>query len=141
MGYNIQIKHSTAVIPTENKDEVLQIWKDLNKPENNHRKHGGRWRKGEQIAWWYSWMPSDYDTTANSVEDVLKELGFETEIDHDGNVLICEYDSKKGQEEMFFNEVSQLIKGHIMWEGEDGSTWVWKLGKKFALDYSDYSDI
>jgi hypothetical protein len=135
MGYNVQIKHSTAVIPAEHKDEVLQIWKDLNKPENNHLKRGGSWSKGEQNVWWYSWMPSNYDLTVTSVEDVLNELGFETELDHEGNVLICEYDSKRGQESLFFNRVAHLIKGQIMWEGEDGSTWVWELGKKFAIDY------
>ena len=34
MGYCVKIKHSTAVILNENCEEVLQIWKDLNKPEN-----------------------------------------------------------------------------------------------------------
>ena len=134
MGYNTRIKHSTAVIPSENRDEVLQIWKDLNKPENNHLKRGGGWSKGEQNAWWYSWMPANYDQTVTSVEDVLSELGFETALGPDGSVLICEYDSKRGHEQLFFQRVSHLIKGQILWEGEDGSEWVWELGTKAFLE-------
>jgi hypothetical protein len=130
MGYHVKIKNSTAVIPTEHKDEVLQIWKDLNRPENDDIKRGGAYREGTRHTAWYSWMPSDYDKTVNSVEEVLYELGFDTELDHEGNVLICEYDSKAGQEELFFKRVAHLIKGQILWEGEDGSNWVWHLGKK-----------
>jgi len=130
MGYCVKIKHSTAVILNENRDEVLQIWKDLNKPENDHLKRGGAYRDGEKHTAWYSWMPANYHEAVESVEDVLTELGFETELDHEGNVLICDYDSKRGQEDLFFKHASHLIKGQIMWEGEDGSTWVWELGNK-----------
>ena len=134
MGYNTRIKNSTAMIPAEHKDEVLQIWKDLNKPENNHLKRGGGWSKGEQNAWWYSWMPANYDQTVTSADDVLNELGFETVLDPDGNILICEYDSKMGQEALFFERVDHLLKGEILWEGEDGSEWAWKLGTKDFLE-------
>lgn len=134
MGYNVTIKHSTAVIPKENRDEVLQIWKDLNKPENDHLKRGGAYRDGAKHTSWYSWMPANYDETVETVEDVLTELGFDTVLDPYGNVLICNYDSKRGQEDLFFKHAAHLIKGEILWEGEDGDTWVWHLGKQFAIE-------
>jgi len=128
MGYCVTIKHSTATIPAKNRDEVLQIWKDLNKPENDHLKRGGAYRDGKKHTSWYSWMPANYDEQVESVEDVLSELGFETELGPFGEVLICEYDSKLGQEELFFKRVAHLMTGEILWEGEDGGTWVWHLG-------------
>jgi hypothetical protein len=130
MGYNVTIKHSTATIPKKNCEDVLQIWKDLNKPENDHLKRGGAYRDGKKHTAWYSWLNANYDLTVTSVEDVLTELGFETVLDHEGNVLICEYDSKRGQEELFFKRVAHLMTGQIQWEGEDGGTWVWHLGNK-----------
>jgi hypothetical protein len=137
MGYNTRIKHSTAMILAENKDEVLQIWKDLNSSENDHLKRGGAYRDGSKHTAWFSWMPANYDQTVTSADDVLSELGFETALDPDGNILICEYDSKRGQEDLFFKHASHLIKGQIMWEGEDGSTWVWELGKQLAIEQDD----
>ena len=134
MGYNTRIKHSTAMIPAEKKDEVLQIWKDLNKPENDHLKRGGAYRDGAKHTAWFSWMPANYDETVTTVDDVLNELGFETVLDPDGNILICEYDSKMGQEDLFFKRVNHLLKGQILWEGEDGSEWVWELGSKAFLE-------
>jgi hypothetical protein len=137
MGYNVTIKHSTATIPAKNKDEVLQIWKDLNKPENDHLKRGGAYRDGEKHTAWYSWMPANYDEIAESVEDVLTALGFDTVIGPFDEVLICDYDSKRGQEELFFKRVAHLMTGEILWEGEDGGTWVWRLDEQFAVDSND----
>jgi len=130
MGYCVTIKHSTATIPNKNRDEVLQIWKDLNKPENDHLKRGGAYRDGKKHTAWYSWMPANYHETVESVEDVLTELGFETELGPFDEVLICNYDSKRGQEELFFKRVAHLMTGQIQWEGEAGGTWVWHLGNK-----------
>jgi hypothetical protein len=130
MGYCVTIKHSTATVPAKNRDEVLQIWKDLNKPENDHLKRGGAYRDGEKHTAWYSWMPANYHEAVESVEDVLTELGFETELGPFDEVLICNYDSKRGQEELFFKRVAHLMTGQIQWEGEDGGTWVWHLGNK-----------
>ena len=130
MGYYVKINSSTATIPAKNRDEVFQIWKDLNKPENNHLKKGGSWRDGKQHTWWYSWMPANYDETVESVEDILNELGFESYLDPFDGIGIAEYEGKTGQEELFFKSVSHLMTGEILWEGEDGSTWVWHLGKK-----------
>jgi hypothetical protein len=137
MGYHVTIKHSTATIPKKNQNEVLQIWKDLNKPENDHLKRGGAYRDGKKHTAWYSWMPANYHETVESVEDVLHELGFETELGPFDEVLICDYEGKIGQEELFFKQVAHLMTGQIQWGGEDGSTWVWELGKEFAIGADD----
>lgn len=129
MGYEVQITKSTATVPEAVKDEVLQIWKDLNKPENDHLKRGGSWRNGVKNTSWYSWLDSKYDEKVESVEEMLSELGFETSTDELGNVAILEFEGKRGQEQLFFKNVSYLLKGHIEWVGEDGLTWVWVLGE------------
>ena len=122
MGYYVNIKKSTAVIPANNKSTVLEIWKALNAPENNHLKRGGSFAGGEYTAKWFSWMPSDYDKTANSVEEILELLGFECTTLENGDVSIG-YDSKTGQEDLFFERVEFLLTGMISWYGEDGETW------------------
>jgi len=123
MGYYVRIVKSTAVIPAENKETVLQIWKDLNKPENNHLKNGGGWTGGVKTKHWYSWMDADYDKTCNSVEEILAQMGFDCTLHGNGDVSIDDYDSKTGQEELFLNAVDNLITGKIKWMGEEGESW------------------
>ena len=130
MGYEVRIKHSTATLPKENENAALQIWLDLNKPENDHLKRGGSWRDGKKTGSWYSWLGSNYHEHIKTADGMLKELGFETVIDPDGNLGICEYESKRGQEQLFFERAAHLMTGEILWEGENGETWVWHLGKE-----------
>lgn len=128
MGYYVRIKHSTLTIPAANKPAVLQIWKDLNKPENNHLKHGGGWSGGKQTAYWYSWMDENYDKTCNSCEEILEMLGFEIDVTEDGGVAISGYDSKMGQEDLFIQRAAHLMTGSVSWVGEDGETFSWTVG-------------
>ena len=137
MGYYVKIVKSTCVIPNENKEEVLQIWKDLNKPENNHLKNGGSWKSGEQTAWWYSWMDADYDQTCHSVDDVLDQLGFDYGLSDNGDVAIGGYDSKSGQEDVFFEAVEHLLVGDIEWMGEQGEEWTIRYGKQAHTMFHD----
>ena len=128
MGYYVSIKKSTAVIPAHNKATVLAIWKDLNKPENNHLKRGGSYNGGgEKSRHWYSWMDADYDQTCNSVEEVLDMLGFYYTSHDNGDVSIDGYDSKTGQEDLFLERVENLLTGEIEWLGEEGETWTTKF--------------
>ncbi len=127
MGYYIQIKESTAVIPAHNKETVLAIWKDLNKPENNHLKNGGGWTGGEKTRHWYSWMDADYDQTCHCVGDVLAQMGFDYTLHDNGDVSIDGYDSKTGQEDLFLKRVENLLTGEIEWLGEEGETWTTKF--------------
>lgn len=135
MGYEVQIKQSTAVLLNKDRDQILQAWKDLNKPENNHLKKGGSWSQGKRNAWWYSWLSSNYDQTVNSVEDMLNELGFEFVTCENGDVKITGYEGKTGQEKLFFKEVYELLTGHIEWVGEDGCSWNWVFGPHGYFDF------
>ena len=123
MGYYVRITKSTAIIPAENKATVLQIWKDLNKPENNHLKRGGSYTGGEKVKHWYSWMSENYDETCHSVEEILEQLGFESTLHDNGDVSIDDYDSKTGQEELFLKAVENLLIGEIQWVGEENECW------------------
>lgn len=131
MGYNIRIQKSTAIIIAKNKAEVLQRWKNLNKPENNHLKNGGSWGGGNKQNYWYSWMDENYDQTCNTCEDILEMMGFDYEVNEIGDISITYYDSKTGQEDLFFNEVADLVEGKILFIGEDDAAykWVFQDGK------------
>lgn len=123
MGYYVKIEESSAVIPANNKSKVLEIWKALNAPENNHLKGGGSYSGGEKTSHWFSWMPADYDKTVSTVEEVLELLGFECTTLDNGDVSIDGYDSKAGQEDLFLERVEFLLTGKISWFGEEGETW------------------
>jgi hypothetical protein len=118
MGYEVKIRDSSAVIPTEHKATILQIWKTLNHPRFDSKKRGGSCIAGKMVEKWYSWMTPDYDKTCRTVESVLDMLGFEYEVLANGDVVIIGYDSKKGQETVFFNAVAHLVTGQISWLGE-----------------------
>jgi len=132
MGYHVELIRSSAVIPKEVQDEVLQIWKDLNKPENDHQKNGGTYQGGKTISKHYSWMDPAYDQKVKSCQDVLDALGFDYEEDGYGNISITRYDKKMGQEELFFDAVSHLITGHMLWIGEDDDTFRWNFKEEYA---------
>jgi hypothetical protein len=96
-------------------------------------KHGGSF-SAKETRRWYSWMPEDLRTIP-TVQDVFRELGFEVEVDGDtGDVLIGRYDSKMGQEEVFFIAAAPFIEdGEYEWNGEGAEFWKWtfKEGKMF----------
>lgn len=127
MGYYVNLQRSTVVIPAGVRDEVLKRWKELNDPKNDHLKNGGSYSGGKKNQSWYSWMSPDYDKECNSPEDVLKELGFDVETDEDGNISMISYDSKTGQEDLFFKTIADLIPAgqYMGWQGEDGAIFIW----------------
>jgi hypothetical protein len=134
MGYYVSGEGSLTI---KNKNlpaayEALMALQDA--PDEG--KHGGSFSATETRRW-YSWMPEDLRTIP-TVQDVFRELGFEVEVDGDtGDVLIGRYDSKMGQEEVFFIAAAPFIEsGEYEWQGEDGVFWKWSFheGKMFHLD-------
>jgi hypothetical protein len=132
MGYFVKIVESTCRIPNEHRAAIMKIWKELNKPENNHLKTGGTFRGGRQTEFCYAWMDADYDKTCKTPEAILEMLGFDFDVQKSGDVLIKGYDNKTGAEELFFTRVNHLLTGMIKWKGEDGVKYQWK--------YSNASD-
>lgn len=130
MGYYVNIVSSNAGIRPEVQPTVLAIWKAMNAPEFDSFKNGGSWGGGKQTAKWYSWMDEKYDQICHTVESVLDMLGFEYDVMADGEIIITNYDSKTGQEDLFFEAVKPYITGHITWEGEEGEQWTWNFDDK-----------
>jgi hypothetical protein len=123
MGYNITAVESTLRIPAEYLDEALLRFKALNHNPDVEKRGGSS--TGEK---WFSWMAADYDQHVTSAKEVLDDLGFYTEIDKDnGDVVVTGYDSKTGQEELFLDEIANLVDPdcYIIWVGEDLRTWAW----------------
>jgi hypothetical protein len=133
MGYVVKIEKSTAVIPNVNRTMILDTWKNLNAPENDHMKRGQSFSRSggvESVTKHYSWLPTHYDTTVKSIEDMLDLFEFSYEVDPITNdIAITGYEAKMGQEELFFQRVFDLLTGKIFWHGEDDSRWVWNFGK------------
>lgn len=127
MGYYVRIKSSSVEIPRFVQDQVITIWRNINKPEFNHLKRGGSYSNGRQNEWWYSWMDTDYHKNVNDCTDVLEMLGFDYSITDTGAVSVDYYDNKTGQEDLFFVAIAHLITGKIEWVGEDGECFAWEF--------------
>lgn len=128
MGYYISIVDSTMVIPKKNLDKAYQRLCDLNKQD--HLKRGGSWSKMKRTASWFSWMPQDYPKECPDTERIFQALGFQTNINSNGDLSIIGYDSKAGQEDLFLETISDLAKGYIIWTGENAEYWKNIFGKK-----------
>ena len=127
MGYNITALESTFRIPSENLDAALTRLKDLNHKPGVEKRGYSSGPEGITERW-FSWMPADYDKYVTTVEEVLINLGFFTEKNEaTGDVLVTGYDSKIGQEELFLNEIADLVDpdSYIIWIGEDYKMWAW----------------
>lgn len=97
-------------------------------------KMGGSFGGDSKPVRWFSWMPSDLRTLPDT-KAVFAELGFEVVDDENGDLLIRCYDSKTGQEEIFFAAAAPFIEdGEYEWTGEDGAFWKWDFeGGKMSL--------
>ena len=78
-------------------------------------------------------MDPNYDLVCKTAQDILVELGFDVEEQDDGLVIYA-YDNKSGQEELFLEAISDLLrtihnenspenKPFIVWRGEDDMVW------------------
>ena len=97
-------------------------------------KRGGSSGGDKAPRFWYSWMPEDLRTLADT-KAVFAELGFEVSDNEDGDLLISCYDNKSGQEDVFFAAAAPFIEDdEYEWTGEDGIFWLWKFedGRMFV---------
>ena len=68
-------------------------------------------------------MDENYPETCEDAQAVLEQLGFSTEYNDAGDLLLTGYDNKTGQEALFLKAIEEDGVGFIVWEGEDGKTW------------------
>lgn len=151
MGYYVSIEDSTFTIPVENLDAAYEKMCQLNFTVPNRQKGGGSYpgkdkapNLGPNEHSWFSWMDWNYHQTCSDVSKILNNLGFDTDYDDAGNLLIVGYDSKTGQEDLFLKAISPLAKGYIVWKGEQGEVWGETYGGDQVIVKSrirDYSDI
>ena len=136
MGYHVNLISSDVFIPAEFTQAAFDAVCALN--AKNDLKYGGRFggyhpfekpadtnSNGDPDRW-FSWLPWNYDEICEDIVDVLDLLGFSVDVDLDGCVYVYGYDSKSGQEDLFFKTLAPYIRGSQMtWMGEDSEFYVW----------------
>lgn len=133
MGYYATLDYSSVKIPLSAEKDALEAVYRLDKAAH-HLKQGGSYGGGKPETKWFSWMPEDL-RTLTTLEDLLQTLGFRTH-ESDGAIHVDGYDSKVGQEDLFFFALAPFIKSNhnedflslppsMEWTGEDGSKWKW----------------
>jgi len=122
MGYYVEIINSTAKIPAANLKRAYQKMCALN-TTHHKEKRGGSWSGGKQDAAWFSWMDANYPETCKDAQAILEQLGFYTELNEQGDLLITGYDSKMGQEDLFLKAIENDAEGEIEWVGENHERW------------------
>ena len=136
MGYYATLDFSSVKIPLSAEKDALEAVYRLDKAAH-HLKQGGSYGGGQPERKWFSWMPEDL-RTLTTLEDLLQTLGFRTH-ESDGAIHVDGYDSKVGQEDLFFFALAPFIESNynkefaamanepasMEWTGEDGSKWRW----------------
>lgn len=131
MGYYVNTTDSTVCIPKEKLDDAYKTLVELN--NHNKLKGGGSYPKPDNLPEnepnkhsWFSWMDWNYHETCSTVEEILNQLGFETELAEEG-LYINYYDNKLGDEETFFKALAPFIPDgqYICWVREDHNQWRW----------------
>jgi len=138
MGYFVNITNQNFFVPKENFDAAYKAMCALN--DRDDLKSGGSWG-GNGItsdsprpegmtyhpAKWFSWMPANYPAVCKDFLSILKELGFEYDLDDSGNLGLVHYDNKTGAEGHFFEAIAPFVQdgSFIEWRGEDGGEYRW----------------
>lgn len=135
MGYYVRIIRSDAVIPAANLKRAYEKMCALN--ITHHReKRGGSWTGGKAMpdSSWFSWMDANYPQTCKDAQAVLKEMGFYTQYNDQGDLMITGYDSKMGQEDLFLKAIENEASGQIQWVGEDGDVYYTDFAGDHVID-------
>ena len=144
MGYYVHLTAVNWMIPTKHLETAYERMCELNVTHHSV-KRGGSFGKDENgIAHesrWFSLMDENYPETCKNAREILNELGFDTEIDEYGLVIVG-YDSKTGQEDLFLESISDLVvhstgesMPYMIWEGEDSLQWKEIFGEKEVRRY------
>lgn len=135
MGYYVYTQEMSLQIKKDHFDNCYKAMCKLNdydelkrggtfSPNGNERPEGCDYNPTK----WFSWLAPNYPEINKTFIDILNDLGFgDIEYDDEGNLIKFNYDSKIGQEDLFFNAIAEFItKGsYINWHGEDNELWQW----------------
>ena len=122
MGRYIRITNSTAFVPADKLETAFEKMCALNTTHHD-AKNGGTWSQGKRVASWFSWMDADYPSVCADAQAIFEMMGFETEYRENGDLMLCGYDGKQGQEELFLTAIADELRGQIDWADEDGFEW------------------
>ena len=139
MGYYVNTVDHNILLRKQDMDKAYKAMCDLN--QRDDLKSGGTWG-GDGVsakdprpegldyhpAKWFSWMDANYPEKCKNMEDILHELGFENiRYDENGKLIDLSYNSKIGDEELFFESMARFIYpgSYINWRGEDNEIWQW----------------
>jgi len=126
MGYYIFLEDSTAVLPKGHQAEAYKRMCALN--DTDEGKTGGS--KDEK---WFAWMDPNYPDTCADAKAILTDLGFFFDENEDGDLLFTEYDSKMGQESEFLRCIGDLLRGEMVWRGEEHDLFRYTFGAKMRV--------
>lgn len=127
MGYCMHMEQSTFSMPRANKGEAFRRMRALG--QRDDLKSGGSYRNGKVISRHFAWMAADFADHVHTVEDIFDVLRFPATEDASQNLVINDFDGEKvGDENVFFNAISDLATGYIEMVGEDGYHWRWVFG-------------
>ncbi len=126
MGYYIFLEDSTAVLPKGHQAEAYKRMCALN--DTDEGKTGGS--KDEK---WFAWMDPNYPDTCADAKAILTDLGFWFDENEDGDLLFTEYDSKMGQESEFLRCIGDLLRGEMVWRGEEHDLFRYTFGAKMRV--------
>lgn len=107
MGFYARITKSTVVLPFIHTPTIVARWKAL---------------KNTRPAF----MPTNYDTTTQTAQEILTLLGFEHETLLSGDIKVLDFDNKSGSEEEFFKAIEDLVPaGSMAWASDEHERWKW----------------
>jgi hypothetical protein len=107
MGFYARVTKSTVVLPFVHTPTIVARWKAL---------------KNTRPAF----MPTNYDATAHSAQEILTLLGFEHETQPTGDIKVLDFDNKSGSEEDFFKAIEDLVPaGAMNWVSDGHERWTW----------------
>lgn len=141
MGYHVNLQFSSIFIPAQNLPAAFVRLCELNGPEYDHQKRGFSSYSGNIEYRYYSWMSEHYDKECKDAKEIFEHLGFECEVDESGNLQFINYDSKTGQELLFFEHICDLMSNGVMsWLGEDEAEFFWGNNTVELREFSTESE-
>lgn len=130
MGYYIDLTDAEWEISES--PEALATIREM--PTKYHAIKRGGSSNGEK---WFSWMNDTQIEDTDTVQNVFRHLGFDTE-NVDGGFKLTGYSSKTGQEDLFLAVMAPFTKdgSYIEWRGEDGELWKFEVrnGRMFRSE-------
>jgi hypothetical protein len=132
MGYYVTTEDINIIVPKDLLEPAYKAVLAMN--EDDNLKRGGSY--GSERKFWFSWMPEDLSTLAD-LKAVIENLGFDTNYNEAGDLVLGHYDSKTGQEDLFLDAIAPFVQemSYAIWKGEDNSYYKWEFndGKMLVI--------